>query len=111
MKSGGISGTTSIMRNIVASVDTFLKHSYTEAPMLTALITALALTNACAQQKLEMQDIVVKAKSLRVYDEVSYAPHSVMIEQPASDVYLGETLSKLPGVLVRNTSGFGSTTT
>lgn len=59
----------------------------------------------------ELPDIVVQAKSIRAYDEVSYAPHSVIMEQPASDVYLGETLSKLPGVLVRNTSGFGSTTT
>ena len=59
----------------------------------------------------EMPDIAVKAKALRLHDEVSYTPHSIVIEQPASDVYLGETLGKLPGVLVRNTSGFGSTTT
>ncbi len=65
----------------------------------------------CDSTDIEMPDIAVKAKSLRIHDEVSYTPHSIVIEQPASDVYLGETLSKLPGVLVRNTSGFGSTTT
>ena len=59
----------------------------------------------------EMPDISVKAQSLKLHDEISYTPHSVVIERPASDVYLGETLGKLPGILVRNTSGFASTTT
>ena len=58
-----------------------------------------------------IDDIVIKAKSLKIQDEVIYTPQSITIEHPASDVYLGETLGKLPGVLVRNTSGFGSLTT
>lgn len=61
--------------------------------------------------QIETPEVSVKAKSLKLHDEVSYTPHSVSIEQPASDVYLGETLSKLPGVLVRPVSGFGSVTT
>lgn len=56
-------------------------------------------------------EIEIRAKALKAYDEVTYLPYSVSIEQPASDSYVGETLAKLPGVLVRNTSGFGSLTT
>lgn len=79
---------------------------------LAVLLLSLG-PNAFAQSQTpaEAPEITVKAKPLRLHDEVSYTPHSVSIEQPASDVYLGETLSKLPGVLVRNVSGFGSTTT
>ena len=76
------------------------------------LCLVLLSSLAWAQTSVEVSpEILIQATSLKIHDEVSYTPHSVSIEQPASDVYLGETLSKLPGVLVRNVSGFGSTTT
>jgi hypothetical protein len=55
--------------------------------------------------------IEVRSKRLEGFDEVFFSPEKVGIEKPASDVQLGETLSKLPGVLVRNASGFASNTT
>src|SRR4051812_44086993 len=81
--------------------------------VLSALGLSLfpVIAAAAAPEYTVVPEIQVRAKALRAFDEVSYLPYSVTIEQPASDVNLGETLAKLPGVLVRNTSGFGSLTT
>lgn len=78
---------------------------------ICSLVLFAASSQRSAHAQVRMQDVIVESTPLRLQDEVIYAPHSIAIEQPASDVYLGETLSKLPGILVRNTSGFGSTTT
>lgn len=75
------------------------------------LVPVIALFSLAQAFAVEMEEVRVQAKSLRLHDEVSYGPAKIAIEQPASDIYLGETLSKLPGVLVRSTSGFGSATT
>ncbi len=69
----------------------------------------LSCAYSIAQEK--APTIKVEADRIRVYDEVSYTPQSVKIEQPASSAHLGETIQKLPGVMVLNHSGFGSLTT
>ena len=79
--------------------------------LVVGFLSIFEVVRAEPPTELAAPEISIKAKSLKLHDEITYTPHSVSIEQPASDVHLGETLSKLPGVLVRNVSGFGSTTT
>jgi outer membrane cobalamin receptor len=76
------------------------------------LFLAAALTGALASAgEPEMADVSVREERIHAHDEVSYSPHRIAIERPAADASLGDTLAKLPGVLVRQTSGFGSATT
>jgi len=77
----------------------------------TYLFALIFLAHADPETIIAAPETVVRAAKLRATDEVTYDPHRVSIEQPGSDVHLGESLSRLPGVVVRNVSGLGSATT
>ncbi len=61
-----------------------------------------------------IEPIIVRARALRGLesrDKTRYHLTSTQIDQPISDASLAESLRKLPGVVVRSTSGLGSATT